>query len=417
MDINVTKESHGDGVDFLNTYHQSVSDDMSTKLIGNRTNFSYDIDSEHLFGGGSSTVANNINKSQYQASVNTSTKVNVSKTEFANFFDGTTLSDPESMLSNRFNSFSRYGYLDPAHEFITGAREFVFFSKPDLHLFKTDGSGEMYEKLSNNPMLVEAYTHYRYSCYCLQQYFGGNTIIGNDPSVGTGSNSVFDIRNKFIPILSNMVTSSFDLGDISAGETEGNRNLYQINTTYREGSIASDLQYDFSLEFKDTKYLDVYMIFKIYDEYFRHKYYEEIEPTREEYITSRIFPEAISIWKVIVDDTDRVIYWAKAIGCTPMSVPRGTLSNLEGTVKFTINWKAQFVREMDPINLMELNHLTQLSVGGNTTKKMNRLADGNTWVKYPWIATSESKMGINTIHRTGDNSTKPQMLYKLLWLS
>ena len=344
--------------------------------------------------------------------------------QYKNMLYGSTLSDPEDMLNNRFNKFSRYGYLDPTHELVTGTREYLFFSRPDLHLVETGSSDKMYNILKNIPFFIEAFNRYKLSYYSLQQYFGGQAGTRNYGGVN------IDLSNKFIPLLSNMVTSTFDLPDITATDVLNNQNLYQINTSYREGSIASDLQYDFTLEFKDTKYLDVYMLFKIYDEYFRAKYMEEIMPTRYDYIINKIYPEALSIWKVIVDDTGRIMYWAKATGCTPMSVPRGTISNIEGNIKFSVNWKAQFVKDMDPINLAELNYLTCRSMNmtaysssnitGAITKlgKVNTIADGKTWVGLPLVVTPDGKIFTGGSLRTGQNTTdKSAGFHRLLWVN
>lgn len=345
-------------------------------------------------------------------------KIKVSKEDYADMIKGSTLTKSENMLKNRFSRFSRYGYIDLSGEFLTGTREYLFFSKPDLHLF--DLSGNLYEPLRTNPFLVEAFNHYRFSFYSLQQTFSSNTSgKPNDSSIGdvtSNSSTIFDTKSKFIPLLSNMATSTLDLGDITAGDVEGNRNLYQINTTYREGSLTSDLAYDFSIEFKDTKYLDVYMLFKIYDEYCRHKYMEEIEPVNPDYIMSKIYPEPFSIWKVIVDDTDRIIYWAKAIGVTPMSVPRGAMSNFENQIKITINFKAQFVKDMDPVNLMELNHLTKSSIVGSSEKGIVLPSSGETWVGYPWIV-ADGTSGLHTFARTGDdNASSSNKCYRLMWI-
>lgn len=343
--------------------------------------------------------------------------------QYNNMLYGSTLSDPEDMLNNRFNKFSRYGYLDPTHELVTGTREYLFFSRPDLHLVETGEPYKMYSKLKNIPFFIEAFNRYKLSYYSLQQYFKGNAGTRDYGGVN------IDFSNKFIPLLSNMVTSTFDLPDITATDVLNNQNLYQINTSYREGSIASDLQYDFTLEFKDTKYLDVYMLFKIYDEYFRAKYMEEIMPTRYDYIINKIYPEALSIWKVIVDDTGRIMYWAKATGCTPMSVPRGTISNIEGNIKFTVNWKAQFVKDMDPINLAELNYLTSRSMdisaySSSITRaiahwgEINTIADGKTWVGLPLVMTSDGKIFKGGSLRTGQNTNdKSVEFHRLLWVN
>lgn len=459
------KENHSDGLSFMDDYHRDTNPDIISKLTGeeylavranNGAGVDTAVDNEHLFNirdpntlyntqqimnkythttsyqtnyieastAGQYSSADQVLYANKETTMNEAMKT--TKEEYANFLKGSTMpSDPEDMYRNRFSRFSRYGYIDAANEFITGTREYIFFSKPDLHLI---GPGNtIYSPLTTNAFLMEAFNHYRYSYYSLQQTFsgGGNSLPGQI-GVIMGPNDTypkFDPYCKYIPLLSNMVTSTLDLGDISASDVENNRNLYQINTTYREGSIASDLQYDFSLEFKDTKYLDVYMLFKIYDEYFRHKFYAEIEPTKEEYIFNRIYPEAISIWKVIVDDTDRIIYWAKAIGCTPMSVPRGSLSNFENQIKFTINWKAQFVKDMDPINLMELNHLSELSMHGSKPKAFALPSQGETWVGYPYVIKEGTTFGNKQLHthaRTGDNGngrTAPDCFYRLVWAS
>lgn len=421
------KNNFSDGLSFMDTYHSETNPDIISKLTGetylqvrdnNSVSTDTKIDNEHLIN-----VRDSEKLSKYQIMDNykNGDAIKVTKDEYANFLKGSTMpSDPEDMYRNRFSRFSRYGYIDAANEFITGTREYVFFSKPDLHLIE---GNSIYVPLMTNSFLMEAFNHYRYSFYSLQQTFsgGGNSLPGQIGVMSANSSSKFDPHCKYIPLLSNMVTSTLDLGDITASDVENNRNLYQINTTYREGSLASDLQYDFSLEFKDTKYLDVYMLFKIYDEYCRHKYYADIEPTKEDYIINRIYPEAISIWKVIVDDTDRIVYWAKAIGCTPMSVPRGSLSNFENQIKFTINWKAQFVKDMDPINLMELNHLSELSMHGNKPSSFALPSAGETWVGYPYVIRDEGPSGNFRTHaRTGDNGdgrTTPDSFYKLVWAS
>ena len=425
--------TYGDGLSFMDNYHLGTNSDIIQKLTGENIvgvteaaalNNATVVENEHSYN-----LDPNAPAGRYMASMNAKAgrplaqgpsirkALSVSKEEYSDMFKGSTLlPTPEDMLKNRFNRFNRYGYMDLAHEFVSGTREYLFFSKPDLHLMNPDGT--LYDPLQSNPFLIEAYKHYRYSFYCLQQYFGSNTSISGDSSTESGEGMIFDIRNKYIPMLSNMVTSTLDLPDITAGDVEGNRNLYQVNTSYREGSLASDLQYEFSLEFKDTKYLDVYMMFKTYDEYHRHKYYAEIEPTREQYITSKIYPEALSIWKIIVDDSDRILYWAKVIGTTPMSVPRGAISNIENQIKLTVNWKAQFVRDMDPINLMELNHLTALSLGKDTIGDVSIAlpSDGDTWVGYPMIISADNGSKFNTVSRTGDNNLNPQNFYKLVWV-
>ena len=404
---------------FLNSYHLETSPYVVDTMTRNTISTDQDesktsvpiVEREHLFNGtveNSNIQSNDEIPIQKDSNISVETAISFSKETMNILKTGSMLGDAETMLTNRFNRFSRYGYLDPTHEMVSGAREYLFFSKPDLHLMdRSGGSVILNPQLEGNPFFKEAFRHYRFSMYSLQQWYGESSRPFTD----------FDAQNKFIPLLSNMVSSSLDLPGISANEVQGNQNLYQVNTSYREGSITSDLQYDFSLEFKDTKYLDVYMFFKIYDEYFRYKYEENITPNRDLYSEYRILPEAFSVWKVIVDDTGRIIYWAKAIGVTAMSVPRDTLSNLDGTIKFTVNFKAQFIKDMDPVHLLELNNLSNLSMKSNVRYAYAKDITRENWVGYPII---RMKKGIgstnNSFVRTGDADSSDARLYRLMWV-
>ena len=422
-----------DGIRFMNQYHGQYNPNyMSDVLNDFREHWAYSYNPRLTYG------RKNLGP------------INVYEEDINNMIGQDILSPAESMIHNRFNNFSRYGYLDPSGEAFSGAREYLFFSKPDLHLVDVRNASDdikINPDIERIPFFDEAFKRYRLSYYSLQQ-----TYKTGKKALVTPDGLVVDLRTKFMPLLSNMVSSTLELPDISAGEVLNNQNLYQINTSYREGSELSDNMHDFSLEFRDTKYLDVYMLFKIYDEYMRAKYTCDIYPTKMEYIFNKVYPEAFSIWKLIVDDTGRIIYWGKAVGVTPMSVPRSAVSNIEGTMRITVNFKAQFVKDMDPVNLMELNYLTARSLGlqpGNgmekrifetaygVPNKMNvtyqfnpgtgiRSKKGNmnapTWVAYPYILINNN----TNPYRTGHNVSIPNdpnsknaetAFHRLIWIN
>jgi hypothetical protein len=406
------------GTQYMERYHKSTNKELIEKLISPD---GY-VESEHLvYGNPVSTDKSSVDKKTDKDDTlkkSLQSAFEFSKTTMNNMMINSMIDLPETALKNRFNRFSRYGSIDPTHEFVSGTREYLFFSKPDLHLFENKNPDKMNEELKYNPFFREAFEHYRYTFLSLQQSYDKQSPIFD---------SNFNLSNKYVPLLSNMVTSTLDLPDISASDYQTNQNLYQIGTSYREGSISSDLQYDFTLEFKDTKYMDVYMYFKIFDEYFRYKYEEELTPTQRAYIINRIIPEAISIWKIIVDDTDRIIYWAKAVACMPMSVPRGSISNIENQIKFSVNWKAQFIKDMDPFNLMELNNLTKCSLGPTSFKADNNInrkdikfdsaIARNNWEAFPYILSDKDYGGRSNsklFKRSGD--TTSSSFYRLVWL-
>ena len=64
-----------------------------------------------------------------------------------------------------------------------------------------------------------------------------------------------------------MVSSGLDLPSLSATTVSTPTNAFGTSYDYRWTSEASDDNHQFSLEFKDTKWLDVYNFFKAYEEY------------------------------------------------------------------------------------------------------------------------------------------------------
>lgn len=310
---------------------------------------------------------------------------------------------PEQLNELRYNYFARYGMLDMAHNH-SGSREYLFFTKPDLHIFDTH-SYAINKQLKDVTFFKNAIDQYPMSLLGLQQTLNKDISYPHRYQPST----------KFIPLLSNHVTSSLDLPAIAATETENNTSLFQVKTTYRDSSEQSDFGFDFSLEFWDTRYLDVYMFFKAYDEYCRQEFYRNVTPPKLSYITDRVNCKQFSIFKIIVDDTNTIIFYGKVTGVFPMGVPREAMSNFDGTIKITVPMKAQFVTDMDPIILEELNRLTLASYDGRAQE--SALAFLPLYNKYQNIA--DSRWGIYPfIKKIGARKGAPdeEKLYKLMWV-
>ena len=92
--------------------------------------------------------------------------------------------------------------------------------------------------------------------------------------------------------------SNLSIPSISSESIETPVNMYGVGYSYRGSSEASDDNPTFSLEFKDTKYLDVYMYFKAYEEYETLKHHGVIKPS-DYYIVNRILHEQFCIYKFI----------------------------------------------------------------------------------------------------------------------
>ena len=274
------------------------------------------------------------------------------------------------------NKFNRNGFLDP-YNTIRKTKEYIFITKPDLHLYENSYYKINPDIENSSSFLSDALDRYREVAAQLQYSITG------------------DSKGPFIQILSNSVNGPLELPSISATTIDTAKTVYGFSISYRGSSAGSDKDFDFSLDFKDNKYLEVYMLFKIYDEYERLKWVGQVSPN-EEYIRNRVLHDQVSIYKFIVDaDGMTLLYWARAMGCMPLSVPRDSMSNLEGELTLSVNWKAQYVYDMDPRILVDFNNITssyRSRLSGNRLELFNmdtKTAEGK-WAACPQILTRKS---------------------------
>lgn len=302
-----------------------------------------------------------------------------------------------------YDKFNRFGIIDP-YNALTNSKEFVFVTKPDLCLAvkNADSSIKPVNILENNTFFTDA----------IQRY----------PKVVEQLQSSLD-ENKppFMIMLSNAMTSTIDMPGISADSIETGANVMGTKIAYRGTSYKSDENLDFSTEFEDTKNLDVYMLFKMYDEYERLKWNGNLDFTKltshltsgstgygnkwTDYILNKVLHDQVSIYKFIVsDDGYRIIYWAKITGCYPVDIPRDAFSNVNNgdIMKLTVRWRGHFVRDMDPVILSQFNKLAR-NTRIKATQELplydstNLMMDGR-WATIPYIVHK------STSNRKGNGS-------------
>lgn len=274
-----------------------------------------------------------------------------------------------------YNKCNRYGYIDPYHN-DTITREFLFFTKPDLNIFKDNTCSSLVDGVNTNPVLSEVKGRMPDVLRQLQI-----SVPNSDGST-----------NPFMFLLTNAVASKLDLPGISADAQDSTVNIMGTSIQYRGHSLKSDNGYDFSLSFKDTAYLEVYSLAKCYDEYMRLIKLGEASP-KKEYIEARIIPEQFSIYKFLVgSDGETIIYYAKLTGCYFTDVPRTDMGDPgnEG-FKYSLSFHAQFVEDMSPYILSDFNRVVN-----KYCEKTNYLpvfnedsVINNNWAKYPKIIRAD----------------------------
>lgn len=293
----------------------------------------------------------------------------------------------EIQINTKFN---RYGYFNP-YDTLTSKREYIFFTKPDLNLLDTSGYS-LNSEIADEVFFRECLVRYRSIMLQLQKSANGH----NSP---------------FINILSNTVRSELELPSINATDIENSSTIYGDNITYRWSSEASDNNHEFSLEFEDDKYLQVYMLFKIWDIYNRLKSLGAISPPNTDYIFNRILHDQCSVYKFIVgEDGESIIYYAKLWGVYPKTVPRDTFSslNLDNGIKHSVSFNATFVEDMNPIILKEFNNLV-----GNRGQYDLQVYSGRTGsgrINNVWSSCPRVQM-VTNYNAGGDN----RVFHKLKW--
>lgn len=272
-----------------------------------------------------------------------------------------------------FTNFSRAGFVDP-YNTTKRTKEYLFFTKPDLHIM--DGNSINSDISNVSTFFPDAVSRYDGVVEQLQYSYSMN-------------------KGPLAPLLSNAVTSSLELPGISADYIETAKNVYQTSISYRGTSFKSDQDFEFSLDFKDSKFLDVYMYFKMYDEYERLKWLGQVSP-KLEYIKNKILHDQFSIYKFIVaEDGMTLLYFARVTGVYPTSVPREAMSNIEGEVTYSVNFKGQFIYDMDPRILKDFNNITSDYRGGRNVGNLNLFNTSDKqfegrWARCPVIYTRDN---------------------------
>jgi len=231
---------------------------------------------------------------------------------------------------------------------VSNFKEILFFTRPDLSILARNDNISNYPKindplnsaLSGRPFWEELRDNMRNTVKMLQ-----------------GSIDHFDPFNR---LLQNTVTSSIEIPALESEAVETASNMYGVNLSYRGSSEGSDDSFSFSLEFRDTKWLDVYYFFRAYEEYETLKHHGIVRPWKP-YIEQKILHDQFSIYKFLLDDDMETIrYYAKYYGVYPTSLPRDTFSTTDfnNGIVYNINFKAAFYEDMNPDILYDFNALT-----------------------------------------------------------
>lgn len=245
-----------------------------------------------------------------------------------------------------FTKTYRFGHF--LKNTISIGREFLFFTKPELYIIQTVddlSSGQSNGSLVPGLSKVPFWTELANNRYEIINQLQRSTTKDRDP---------------FNHLLQNTVNSNLDIPTLSADYVDSAANSYGVNMSYRSSSESSDDSPEFSLEFRDNKWLDVFYYFKAYDEYEVAKHHGLVGPYKD-YIINKILHDQIAIYKFITDDDmETILYYGKVYGATPKNVPREVFSspNWDSGITYSVDFKASFYEEMKPDIISDFNALS-----------------------------------------------------------
>ena len=248
---------------------------------------------------------------------------------------------------NLYDKTYRFGLFNP-YGSLTNTREFLFFTKPDLNIFARNRNGSL---VQNSGVLTSE----------LGDIPFWQDLAKNRKKTIEMLQLSYNSRDNFNHLLQNQVISNLDIPSLTAETIDTPVNMYGVGFSYRGSSEASDDSFEFSLEFKDTKWLDTYYFFKAYEEYETLKHHGTIAPWQW-YIENKIIHDQFSIYKFLVDeDMETIIYYAKFYGVMPKSLPRDSFStaNFDNGLSYSVDFKAAFFEDMKPEIIYDFNHLSK----------------------------------------------------------
>lgn len=316
-----------------------------------------------------------------------------------------------------YSKFNRFGCLDP-YNALTTTREYLFFTKPDLHLCEP-GTNTLNPELSSIPYFQDLQKRYPNVIDQLQLSISSKKTSGH---------------NVFMPLLSNAVKNTLDLPAINSEVMDSATNIYGSTINYRADGYKEDENVSFTLEFEDSKYLEIYQLLKCYEEYERLKRQGLVTPPNvghaavsknsglayTKYHDKRELHDQFGIYKFIVgDDYETIIYWAYIYGVYFKNVPRDSFSDMktDGGLRYTVDFGGWLVDDMNPQILTNFNYIIKnnMKVSSKTLPIYNSKIDAvdGRWASCPLVyrrLKSEVKYA-----RAWNNPDGMQYDYLLKW--
>lgn len=180
------------------------------------------------------------------------------------------------------------------------------------------------------------------------------------------NSALFDIRNPFFVPLCNALKGISGFPDFNLQVETNEGDFHSGDFTYAKGSDFNRRTTDLSLEFRDVQGSIVLSCIYYWAIYIALQAKGVVLPYPDDEYEQRL-NYTVSIYRFVMDPSKRnILWWAKATGCFPNSVPVGAIFNvnqdevtLSSAMNFSIPFTANIVEVNDPAIFLDFNYLMQ----------------------------------------------------------
>lgn len=219
---------------------------------------------------------------------------------------------------------------------------------------------------------------------------------------------LFDVYNPFMTPLCNGLKGISGFPDFNLETEENSGDFHSGNFTYAKGSDFNNRSCEMSLEFRDCQGSVILSLFYYWCLYIALQAKGILVPYPDDEFEQRL-NYTVSIYRFIMDPSRRnVLWWAKATGCFPKSVPIGSLFNvnqdeitLESAMNFSIPFTANDVKVNDPAILLDFNILMRRYCPDITSSTYTTIDSTNAYDNFnalPYVSATDE--GIKLLWKT-----------------
>ena len=281
----------------------------------------------------------------------------------------------KKLYNKLMSSYNRFKLANP-NDVLSRGFPHVFFTRPDCNFFSS--KNKLVKNVSSNPNVSYAFAHKPELLEMLSQ----------------------TSNNDWNWLLSNKA-SSFQTSDESIGNDVYGTTFHKNSIAYGKSNRESKAAGSISIEFADTKELDILHLMKLWTDYIDKVYHGNWRP-KSKYIWKKILDYACSCYYIITaEDGETIIFWSKYYGVFPVNVPSSAYSWSTGSPiqqqSLNITFQYSFKEDFNPATMVEFNMNSKIKdldrISYVDTYNPNLGTTGYTWVGKPFIELQSKTNG------------------------